>query len=209
MPIRILSALVLLAVTLCSATISAADAGALTLVEKGVRIPVAGLGEVVLPWPSYAKPGSDDKLKPQSQKIEGKKAAVTYADGTVLTVTIAGDQVELSASKAPAGYTVITAVMILPPTIRNGGHWKIGDKAGDFPADKPSTPHLYQGNETVTIFTKPGMQTLRITVPQYSYLQITDNREWKWDAYSWMFNSPVSADHLRQTLTFHREAAAH
>ncbi len=75
-----------------------------------------------------------------------------------------------------------------------GGSFRIGrGPEQPFPLEKPAKPFLYQGNaDTLTLKNFEG-KALTFQVPQYSYFQVQDNREWGWSIFEWWFAAPCNA----------------
>jgi len=76
-----------------------------------------------------------------------------------------------------------------------GGTYQFATKpVTPFPENKPEKPHLFQGNvASVTIRAGDG-KGLLLTVPQYSYQEITDLREWGTQSFGWMTLANYSPD---------------
>jgi hypothetical protein len=79
--------------------------------------------------------------------------------------------------------------------------WKIDDTAGEFPTLKAAKPHLFQGNAKNFTLTNFANRSIGFTVPDYSYQQLTDAREWGWSAFFWHFNSPLNKDWKTSTIS--------
>jgi hypothetical protein len=156
-------------------------------------------------WPELTGAKSQ---KPTSKRHQGGTATLTYPDGTVLTLTIAGDDVAVSFDRAPAGVDGWRCTTILPSSLRRGGSWQIGDKSGEFPREKPAKPHLFQGTQSDVRITDVSGAKLLITVPPYSFHQLQDNLEWGWDAFGWWFKAMLDKDHLKSRLTIKLDLSA-
>jgi len=89
--------------------------------------------------------------------------------------------------------------MLIPIAVNQGGKWRIGETETDFPKEKPADAHLYSGHATaLQIFNYEGRR-LTLQTPEYSYLELTDNREWNWSVFGFRCATPL-AD--RKELTF-------
>ncbi|MBI4719972.1 MAG: hypothetical protein HY770_01805, partial [Chitinivibrionia bacterium] len=55
-------------------------------------------------------------------------------------------------------------------------------------------PHLFQGNASGFALTSPAGATTEFTVPEYSFQQLQDNREWGWNIFQWHFWTPFNKD---------------
>jgi hypothetical protein len=189
------------------ATTAPAGEALLGFTDDGIRIAAGTMGGFVMEWPELNGPGNKS-LKPTGKRHDNGHASLTYPDGTVLTLTASGGDLALAFDRMPAGIDSWRCSTILPSTLRRGGSWRIGDKAGEFPREKPPKPHLYQGtNSEVRISDLTGAALL-ITVPAYSFHQVQDNLEWGWDAFSWWFRPSLDKDHLKAAISVRLDLSA-
>ncbi|HEX3133964.1 MAG TPA: hypothetical protein VHX44_10340, partial [Planctomycetota bacterium] len=187
-------------------TVPAADA-LLSFHDDGIYLAAGSIGGLTMDWPELNGPGNKS-AKATGKRHEGANATLTYPDGTVLTLSISGGDIALSFDRAPAGMDGWRCNTILPSSLRRGGLWKIGDKAGDFPREKPPKPHLYQGTQSDVRITDLTGAALLITVPAFSFHQVQDNLEWGWDAFSWWYRAPLDRDHLKAKLSVRLDLSA-
>lgn len=189
----------LLACLLTTAFVAAADT--LSYADNGIAVTVPGpTGLVVFSWPDLSLPGNKF-AKATSTKVDGNRAVLTYADGTTITALLNGGTLSLTLSQAPSEGKAVRLSASLPMSLK-GASWAIGDKTGTFPAEKPEKPFLFQGNKDTFAITQDGAQRLAISVPQWSYQQLQDNREWKTNTFFWMALAPINTDNLTQVWTF-------
>jgi hypothetical protein len=168
-----------------------ATAAELGFKEEGVDVKVAGLGNFDLSWPMLM-PG---EKKPIEKTISGRKAELKYANGASLAMTIAdGGSWNCASTTCPRTWS---ASMSPPGSgwIVDGGTWTIGKGAATpFPKDKPAKPFLFQGNGNGFSFTDVIGRTLAIHIPDYSYEQLQDNREWGNPIFQWQAWVPYNKD---------------
>ncbi len=131
-----------------------------------------------------------------------------YEDGAKLDVVIEGSDLAMKFSNVPGDVKSYEAVMMIDIGFSKGGKWKIGDTTGEFPREKPAKPHLFQGNQTTFELSDAQGQTLSVHVPDYSYEQLTDNREWNWPIFAWRFTAPFNPDNPSGMVTFKSGGAA-
>ncbi len=75
----------------------------------------------------------------------------------------------------------------------DGGTWKFdGGEAKGFPKEKPAKPFLYQGNASLFTLTDAASHGISFTVPEHSFHQLQDNREWGWKIFQWQVLVPIN-----------------
>lgn len=164
----------------------------------GVVIEAGTFGTFTLTWPQL-EPDGGNRLKPVEQNPAGKQATLKYAGGAEVQVTIADDgTITYAFRNPPANLKSYRMDMLIDFSFHAGGKFTIGDgDARPFPAAKPATPFLYQGNATTFKLTNFEDRSLFFTAPAYSFQQLQDNREWNWSIFAWMFIAPF--DHHNPT----------
>ena len=92
--------------------------------------------------------------------------------------------------------------LLIPFNYADGGTWRIGDRVDQpFPQKQPVKPHLFQGNASTFSFSSVDGHRVTITVPEYAYQQLQDNREWGWKIFAWWCQIPFNKDKAEYTLT--------
>ncbi len=182
----------------------------LALTNDGLVVDAGTMGKFTLSYPELLNEGADAGLKPIEVSLAGKQAVVKYAQGAELTVAIADDgTVSLEYRNLPATIRRARVQMLIDFSFSEGGKWQIG--GGDpqlFPKDKPAKPNLFQGNETTFRLTNFEGRQLSFQMPQWTYHQLQDNREWNWKIFEWVFWSPLDPNNPHQTLNIAEGAAA-
>lgn len=169
-----------------------AQAGVLSFVDKGVQIDCGSMGSFVLCYPVLETVAG--KLAPSEKKL-GEEAILNYPSGVSLKMAITGDKkIVLKFSGDTGGIkTFRMADLLIPTHFGEGGEWKAGDSEKKiFPKEKPAKPHLYQGSVGRFEFSSPEGGAIRFSLPPYSFQQLQDNREWKWDTFAWLFQTPFT-----------------
>lgn len=189
----------LLACALSTAVLAAADT--LSYADSGIAFTLPGTGLVVMSWPEFTLPGNTT-VKAATTKVEERKAHLTYPDGTTITTDLHGGTLTLTLSGAPANAESkgVRVSFTLPMSLQ-GATWTMGDKTGTFPTEKPEKPFLFQGNKDSFAISQAGKERIAIAVPQWSYQQLQDNREWKTNTFFWMAIMPINKDNLTMTVT--------
>lgn len=190
------------------AAFGAVDVLALELkpAEEGIIIDAGSLGQFTLKHPAFRNASSQPVHKIVETRIDGKTATVRYDGGgsAVINVTSVGD-VSFAFSGVPSDVKSFELDMLVDIAFSQGGKWKIGDTAGEFPRSKPEKPHLHQANATAFQITNARGASLLVTAPDYSFQQLTDNREWNWPIFHWMAVVPLNADNPKANLTVRTE----
>ena len=171
---------------------AAAHAAAVTTANDGLHIEGGSLGRFVLSYPVLL---GDKELKPIETTVANPRATLTYDGGARVTVSVADNgEIALSFKDLPAGAQKFKMEMLLPFDLAQGGRWRVDGKEQPFPAQKPATPHLYQGTGKELQVINLENRRLSVTVPDGSYQQVQDNREWNWKTFHWMFIAPLQGD---------------
>ena len=118
---------------------------------------------------------------------------MNYDGGAQLEITIGENgRVNFQFVTTPADVKNIAVEMHIPISFNQGGKWKLGETEAAFPKEKPAQPHLFQGHApSLTISNYEG-RTLEVQTPEYSFLQLTDNREWNWSIFHFRCTIPLA-----------------
>lgn len=181
---------------LCSSAVYAADI--LSYADRGIAFTLPGTGLVILSWPELSLP-NNKTAKATATTVDGQRATLTYADGTVIATSLNGGTLTMTLSQAPAEAKSVRIACSLPMSLV-GATWTIGDTSGAFPAEKPAKPFLFQGSASGFAVSQGGAKRVGITVPQWSFQQLQDNREWKTNSFWWMAIAPINKDNLTMSV---------
>lgn len=189
--------------SLLASVAHSASALDLRLGQEGIEVDAGSIGKFVMDYPSFI----DGSQKPVHKLIEktptGKTAALRYEGGGEVNLVLGTDgKVTATFKNMPADAQTVELALQIPIGFNQGGKWKIGDKEAAFPVQKPASPHLFQGNTTVTQITNYEGRTLEITAPDYAFLQLTDNREWQWSIFHWKAFVPLEATKANFVIGF-------
>ena len=204
-PFRFLTILrgVALVALVCSTTIVAA--GPLQLGETGVTIDGGSMGTFTLPYPQLATNSAAGKPEtPVQKRVMGNKATLSYPCGVSVEISIGSDKkvTYRFSGRQEVIENFRVGELLIPPNYMDGGKWRIG--AGDmkpFPAEKPDSPFLFQGNATAFEFSGVDGKRIRIDLPPYSFQQLQDNREWNWKTFAWWFHTPFDQNRAEYVVT--------
>ena len=166
----------------------------------GLELECGSMGHFALSHP-YLKLDSEDRAKPQHSHVAGKTATLTYRDGGEVTATLEDGKVRYRLTKRPAGYKGAFHEMFIPFRYNQGGKWSVDGASGEFPAIKPAGPKLFQGNGREVGITDADRSTLKLSFPDFSYIEIQDNREWNWSIF-WMGAHLAVANQDTWTVSF-------
>lgn len=185
------------------------QAASLNLGNEGVEIDAASLGKFVLAYPAFIDPASNPVRKLREKSIAGGTATLRYEGNTQVEVTpTASGEVRLKISNPPIEAKTIALEMLIPIGFNQGGNWQIGETKGEFPKEKPAKPHLFQANATQLRITNYEGRSLVVKMPDYTFLQLTDNREWSWATFHYRANIPLLVERPELVVAITSEASA-
>ena len=209
-PHCLFTALLLPAGLLCAAEPvkpAAADRLAMRLVDKGIELGCGSMGTFTLEFPKLILT-EGTKLDPVEKQIAGDTATLTYEGGGTIAVNATGGRVTLRFAGLPESTQTCSTEFFIAPSYSAGGRWKTGDADGDFPETKPPKPHLYQGNSRNFEFSDINGKRLRFSLPEYTYVQVQDNREWGWNIFWVNFLSPCDRNRASAEIGIELDASA-
>jgi hypothetical protein len=184
------------------------QAATFTATNAGIDINAGTFGTFTLGYPSLDV-GQAKPLDPIGRAAAGNHATLKYAGGTQVDVNIGLDgAITYTFTNPPAGLKTYRMSMLIDFGFREGGSWRMGDGAPSlFPKDKPAKPHLYQGNARTFMLTNFEGKNLAFEIPAYSYEELTDNREWNWKIFNWMFIAPFDSNNPQGVVTVRENTA--
>lgn len=165
--------------------IGPAQAATYKTTDKGVVIEAGSLGEFELGWPTLMDAGQKPVHKLVEARSSGQGAALKYEGGGSIAVSVtAQGEVTFSLAGLPEDVKSMTFDTLIDIAFNKGGTWKIGEKSGSFPRDKSTPPHIYSGSATQVLITNAQGRSLQVTAPDFTFIQLTDNREWNWGIFA-------------------------
>jgi len=198
MKFAILSTVV--AVLLCSTL--AARAELLSLTDQGVKIDGGTMGTFDFGYPSLNGATPEATQKVLAKTITGNTATIKYDKGATATVTISGNDVTFAFQAIPANVKEVKYEMFIPFSYQQGGKWKAGTgEAVAFPVDKQVNPHLYQDHTPSFTIINFDANSFTLGLPENSYFELTDNREWGWAIFAVQNHVPFNPDNPNQKFT--------
>jgi hypothetical protein len=178
--------------------------------DEGLAIDAGSMGQFVLSYPAIYQKGEHNYEDAKTYKLTEKQPAgdtalIKYVGGAQAKVEVQANQtVVISFSALPSDVEQFRMGMHIDVSYGQGGRFKIGQATEQpFPQEKPAKPHLYQGNNDTLVLKNAEGKTLAFHLPQYSFQQLTDNREWNWNIFDWWFAVPRDAgqETYRVTIT--------
>lgn len=166
---------------------AAAAAVELKTGEKGIHINAGSLGGFEFAYPSFSNGGKDVHPLVEARPA-GANATLKYEGGATIeiTTTPAGD-ITYTFSGVPADVKSFSSTMLIDISFGRGGKWKAGDKEGIFPREKASPAQFFSGNANSVSISNASGDHMDLRIPDYSFMQLTDNREWNWAIYAGRF----------------------
>lgn len=163
----------------------------LHLGQNGLVIDAGSMGQFTLAWPVLVGERWDAIRKPIEHKVSGNTATIQFEGDARIDVALKDGALTMTPANLPGDAKSIRAEMMIDFNFATGGSWKVGDGEEKlFPSQKPDKPFLFQGNADTFVLRNFEGATLKLQVPQYSYQQLTDNREWGWKIFHWQFSTP-------------------
>src|SRR6218665_255963 len=160
-------------------SIATAGAAPMKLTADGIEIEGGSLGRFTFSYPLLLNEEQSPAHQLLGKDVSGQTAALTYDDGARVEVTVGpAGQLTFRLSSVPADVKNIGLEMLIPIAFNQGGKWKIGTQEGQFPPETPAKPHLYQNPAPSLTITNFEGKSLEVLVPENTFLQLTDNREW-------------------------------
>jgi hypothetical protein len=180
----------------------------LSFTNDGLAINAGSMGEFTLDYPAFE---SDHGTPPKivQKTAAGSTATVTYDGGAILTASIGTDKsVHYAFTQLPAGAARVHSVMLIGFAYQQGGKWSMdGSTAVPFPIDKPTKPHLFGDHAKKFELTNYEGKSLDITFPDYSWVELTDNREWNWPTYGLQYHRDLNPQDPQFTIQFAKGSA--
>jgi len=195
----------LLAMLSVAALAAPALADSVALTNDGIQINVGQSGPLAVAWPVFLTTSGQETGKVLQATGGGSTENVTYDNGTTAAVTLdaATGVVHLDFAKLPPGVLKYRLDMKIPFNYDDGGQWSMGaDSMKPFPADLPDNPNFYQGNVTAFSLKDSQGAQLNVTVPQYSFQQLTDCRKWNWKIFNWSEFAVIDPNNPHQDYSF-------
>lgn len=178
-------------------------------VQDGLEVDAGSMGKFTLEHPQLLDANQKPIHKLVERSIAPKFATLKYEGGIQLNVSVGeSGKASMKFSQPPADVKFVSLEMQIPIGFNQGGSWKIGDQAGAFPVQKPASPHLYQNNAPTLQISNYEGKNLVLKTPDYSFLQLTDNREWNWSIFHFKSTTPLEANLNGLEIAFSMTGAA-
>lgn len=174
----------------------------------GIEMKAGSLGTFILSYPEFINAANEPVHKQIEVKASGDKALVRYEGGAECALTITAGEISVQFGQVPETVKSWKMTTLIDISFAKGGVWKIDSTDGIFPPEKPKSPHLASLNGTRFMVKNAQGQSLSLVTPEYSFQQLTDNREWNWAVYHWMFLVPYNPDKTTDTVTITSDLSA-
>jgi hypothetical protein len=171
---------------LCIAISLPAQSPELSLSAEGAVVSAGALGQFTVPAPSI-ETADQKELTPTYELDAGGNAQATYADGSVLKITMSKIDLAITYTfKILTGNaTSLKFVTLLPINLNQGGRFALAGKTGEFPAVKAGQ-FLSAGDASHFDVIHPLGEGIRFSMPA-AYHQLQDNRLWDWNVFAWIY----------------------
>jgi hypothetical protein len=166
-------------------------AAGLSPTAEGIAIDASAVGRFVLEYPRLG----DKEVAPAERRIEGRRVSLSYPDGTAIAIELRdGGAIAFLPTGLP-GATKLRFQTLVDFGFADGGQWSIdAGPLQPFPAVKPPKPFLFQGQARLLRVVRANGAGLAFGMPEYTYQQLQDNREWNWKTFAWLAWVPANRD---------------
>lgn len=154
----------------------------LTAGGSGIAVEAGDLGVFTVDYPRLISGGKEES--PSEVRVGEARAFLRYPGGTAATVLVEPGGFTIRFTATALGLERFSTTMLIN-FFHNTGAWSMDGEFTGFPQDKPSKPHLFQGNAPSFTFRSLDMKKLVFTPPPATFQQLTDNREWNWNIFAW------------------------
>jgi hypothetical protein len=170
-----------LSLALLTLLAASAYGAAISTANDGIHINGGSFGQFTLTYPVLI---GAKEFKPIEVTAKHPHATLKYDGGAQIDLQIAENgEVALKFLNLPPAIQKYRMDMLIDFTFSQGGTWRVDSKSEAFPALKPAKPQIFQGNGKTFELVSMENRTLTITVPDYSFVQVQDNREWNWKTF--------------------------
>lgn len=160
---------------------------------EGLDIDAGDLGKFTLTYPTFRDGAQNPVHKLLEKHPNGQSASLKYDGGGEVTLSAGADgRIVMKLSALPGDVKAMAVEMHIPIAFNQGGSWRLGDKGADFPKEKPANPHLFQGHASALQIKNYAGRSLDLQTPEYSFLELTDNREWNWSIFDFRCATPLA-----------------
>lgn len=177
-----------------------AAAATLTPKDGGIEIDAGKLGSSLLEYPQLSKKDNGN-YKIVEKNIDGKTAVLKYDGGGQITVDASDpSKIVLNYEGLPTDTKGVKLNMRIGYGVGPDRKWKFDEANGIFPPDKPAKPHLYQNHAKTFSVINYENRVISFTLPPNVYNELTDAREWGWNAVFWKATWPYNKDWKSSTI---------
>lgn len=156
----------------------------LSLAKDGVVIEQPGGVTVTMAYPVLVD-AAKVKGKVAESSVSGNRATLKYEGGGTMLVEVGAGEVTFKPSGAPEGTKFIHTLMRINAAAVTGGKWKLEAKDGEFPAQAGAGGALGQGNGNRFDFQGASGGPTVLLLPDNTFEQLQDGRQWKGDYFLW------------------------
>ena len=189
--------------------VAAAPQLRLSLADDGVDLDAGEMGKFNFSYPRM-RLQQEDRFRPVEAKREGDTVTIKYRDGGVISGKLSADRIRYTLTAPATGFQGTFYEMYVPFNYNQGGSWSVDGRGGPFPLEKVPGSKIFQGHGRVVGVADANCSRLLISVPEYTYLEVQDNREWNWNIFwigahlpnvnrEWEFVFTVDNGEFRQT----------
>ena len=163
-----------------------------SLTDKGVTLACGSMGTFDLAYPVFF--AGSEKLAPVETSIHGAKAVLLYKNEGRVELDLTAQRCAWQLVRLPQGAQHVGTEMFIPFTFCGTGAWRVDGKDGVFPKEKKPGGKLFQGHGQDVTLIDINQEKLTLKFPQYTFLEVQDNREWNWSIFLLSVKIPCTPD---------------
>ena len=178
-----------------------------SLSDNGLDLDCGSMGKFGLSYPLLNLGTDDAHSKPVEVRVNGNRADLKYKNNGAITVNLTGDKFTYTFTSVPSGLKGQSHEMFIPFNYNQGGTWSVEGKSGTFPAQKVPRGKIFQGHSRSLTIGDVNNSRLEFGLPENTYLELQDNREWNWNIFHTRFSTPFNPGVKTVEIAFGRDSS--
>jgi hypothetical protein len=175
--------------------------------DGGFSFNCGPMGVFSLSYPLMNFDGGDIKAKPVEKHIQGKNAELKFKNNGAIDVSFGTESFEYKVVSEPAGLRSTTLEMYIPFNFNQGGTWSTDSESGDFPQQKPAEGKVFMGHSKSFSIADVNKSKLFFELPENTYVEFRDNREWGWNVFYVSFTIPYGGKSAVTKILFENDSS--
>jgi hypothetical protein len=164
--------------------------------DKGIAVKSNNVTVLTIEYPQLVDATGNEthKVLTKTPNSDSAGATVTYDGGATCKISIASAEIIYDFSGVPSDTPAFrTQALLNFADYQKGGTWKMdAGAATPFPADFAGAQNFFSDHGRSLTLTDAKNNSISFHMPEYTYVQLTDNRKWGWAIYAWHMAVPIS-----------------